>query len=199
MSIALYGNAKVQVDLRSTDRMSPEDVLVFHPEIQAKLDEITNKGWSFLYIETVATALAEVRVDDTRFRINPNAARNPLSHRQPENVLELDIGYQIPAIVGIPEVKEFRINVCSKSFPRAATVDLATGIISYLHDPFWKWQTGWEADEKKLSAAREVYEVTTWLVDTKKYKLHDDLKIERFQELSQIFGALLAQPVSEKK
>ena len=199
--IALGGNAKVQVALRSTDRMSPEDVLEFHPEIRAQLDEIKRQGWLFLYIEAVATALGEVKLDNTTYRIIPNAPRreHPTWGRLPENVLELDIGYELPAIIGIPEVKEFGINVCSKSFPRAATVNLANGIVSYLHDPFWKWEQGSESDKKKLSDAREVFEIATWLLDVKKYKLREDLKVERYQELSRIFQELPADTVSVPK
>jgi hypothetical protein len=198
MSIALNGNAKVHVALQSTSRMSALDILKSHPEIEAQLDEIENQGWTFLYIETVATALAEVNIEDTLYRINPEASRPKLDARgQPfENVLELEIGTELPAIIGIPEVKEFRINICSKSFPRAATVDLATGIVSYLHDPFWKWEQGSESDKKKLSDAREVFEIATWLLDVKKYKLHEDLKVERYQELSRIFQELPAGTVS---
>jgi hypothetical protein len=201
MSIALGGNAQAQVALRSTDRMSPEDVLEFHPEIRAQLDEIKRQGWLFLYIETVATALGEVKLDNTAYRIIPNAPRRrrPDEGGLPVNVLELDIGTELPAIIGIPEVREFRINVCSKSFPRAATVDLATGIVSYLHDPFWKWEQGSESDEKKLSDAREVFEIASWLLDVKKYKLHEELKVERYQELSRIFKALPADTPSVAK
>jgi hypothetical protein len=201
MSIALNGNARVQVALRSTSRMSALDILKFHPEIGARLDEIESQGWTFLYIETVATALAEVSLENTVYRINPEASRPKLDARgQPfENVLELEIGTELPAIIGIPEVKEFRINICSKSFPRAATVDLATGIVSYLHDSFWKWEQGSESDKKKLSDAREVFEIVTWLLDVKKYKLHEDLKGERYQELSRIFQELPAGTVSAAK
>jgi hypothetical protein len=91
---------------------------------------------------------------------------------------------------GVPEVQEFRVNVSSKSFPRAATVDLARGVVTYLHDPFWRWEKGWEADGKKLSNAREVYDIATWLLDVKKFKLIDVFKPERYLELKGIFQAL---------
>ena len=90
----------------------------------------------------------------------------------------------------VPEVQEFRVNVSSKSFPRAATVDLAKGVVTYLHDHFWRWEKGWEADEKKLSDAKEIYEIATWLVDVKKFKLIDAFKPERYQELKGIFEAM---------
>ena len=201
MSIALYGSAKAHVALRSTERTPAEDILKFRPEIRAQLDEIKRQGWIFFYIETVATMLAEVNVDNKAFRINPQASKPKLDARgaAPENVLMLDIGTELPAIIGIPEVKEFRINVCSKSFPRAATVDLASGIVSYLHDPFWKWEQGSESDKKKLSDAREVFEIATWLLDVKKYKLREDLKVERYQELSRILQKLPAERLSVAK
>ncbi|MDG6907851.1 MAG: hypothetical protein JRN20_18930 [Nitrososphaerota archaeon] len=191
MSIALSGNANVKVALRSTGGMNPEDILKFHPEIQVQLDEIVKQGWSYLYIQTIATTLAEVNAENTSYKIAPSLGLfSAITHGAPENVLELDIGTNMPAITGIPEVNEFRINICSNSLPRAATVDLAAGLISYIHDPFWKWQNGWEKDEKKLSDAKEVYNIISWLLEKKKYKLREDLDFARYLELSQIFVSL---------
>jgi hypothetical protein len=90
--------------------------------------------------------------------------------------------------VAIPEVKEFRINILSKSFPRAAAVDLATGVVIYIHDPFWRWEKRWENDEKKLSDARQVQEIAYRPLDVKKYRLVEALMPERYQEVSGCSG-----------
>ena len=100
----------------------------------------------------------------------------------------------MPTITSIPEISEFSVNVCSKSFPRAATVDLSKGLVTYIDDHFWRWEKGWESDKKKLSDAREVQEIASWLLDVKGYKLIEALKSERYQELKDIFEAVSNPP-----
>ena len=194
MSIGFNGGVTGELKLKSTGRMAAPEIIRFHPEIQAQLDDIVKQGWKYLYIETMATAEADLRLEESAYQIraSPGLGMRFAANARglPEHVLELNIGANPPQIKSIPEVVEFRVNVCSKSFPRAATVDLAKGIVTYLHDPFWRWEEGWKEDKKKLSDAREVYEIATWLLDVKKFKLHEAFKMERYQELVNIFKAL---------
>lgn len=179
------GDVKGRITLQSAGWMQAPEVLKFYPEIRAQLDDITKQGWKYLHIDITGTAVAELILEKSKFRIygRATAVRGTL----PNNILELEIGGRMPTIVAIPEVKEFIVNVCSKSFPRAATVDLAKGLVTYLHDPFWKWERGWENDKRRLSDAREVQEIATWLLDVKKYKLIEGLDPARYQELSALF------------
>jgi hypothetical protein len=188
--IELFGNVKGNLKLRASGRMPAPDVLLFHPEIQTQLDDIVKQGWTYLYIECVATAEAEISVEKSQYRIGISARPDTTSHGPPENVIELNIGPEVPEIKSIPEVIEFRVNVCSKSFPRAATVELTKGIVTYLDDPYWRWQKGWENDPKKLSNAKEISEIATWLLDVKKYKLHEVFTEVRYKELSGIFKGM---------
>ena len=107
-------------------------------------------------------------------------------------MLEIVIGREIPRITEIPVVQLFKVNVCSKSFRRAATIDLASYQVTYLHDPFWKWEAGSETDEKKLSDAKEIYEIATWLIDEKKFKLSGEVSEERYNELSYRFKKIFS-------
>jgi hypothetical protein len=45
--------------------------------------------------------------------------------------------------------------VPTKDYPRAATADIAKGMITYLNEAFWEWQTRWEKNAKKGSEAKE--------------------------------------------
>jgi len=184
------GEAKGGVTLQSSGWMQPRDALKFYPEIQAQLDDITRRGWKYLYITTTGTALAELTLEKSTFRISvrPTGPRGSGG----KYLLELDIGAQAPTITAIPEIKEFRVNVCSKNLPRAATADLSKGIVTYIDDPFWRWERGWESDKKKLSDAREVQEIASWLLDIKGYKLIEAFKLERYQELSKLFKEMPA-------
>lgn len=181
------GEAKGRIALSSLGRMQPMDALRFHPEIQAQLDEITKHGWTYLYIEITGRALAEVVLEASTFRMTSRPAPGAYRSGRYRYFLETEIGGQMPTIASIPEILEFRVNVCSKSFPRAVTVDLSKGLVTYIDDPFWKWEKGWEADPKKLSDAKEIYEIASWLLDVKGYKLNEAFKLERYQELLKLF------------
>lgn len=189
MSMPLDGEAKGSLTLMFNGLLPPEVTLKYHPEIQAELDEIIRRGWKYLFIETRGTLVADVALENAPYHVREGPAywRNS---SPTDLVLELGFGNQLREANGVPEVQEFRVNVCSKSFPRAATVDLAKGVVTYLHDPFWRWEKGWEADEKKLSDAKEIYEIAAWLIDVKKFKLIDAFKPERYQELVETFKAL---------
>jgi len=185
MSVMDTGDAKGQITLESTGWVQPSDVLKLHPSIKTKLDEITKKGWKYLFVSVTVTAEAEVVLQNAPFRIYGRRLL-PLG-RATRCMLELDVGEHAPALKAIKEVKQFTVNICSKSFPGAATVDLSKDTVTYIHDPFWKWEKGWESDDKKLSDAREVREIASWLLDVKKYKLVETMAPERYQELSALF------------
>jgi hypothetical protein len=186
------GESSGSLTLKSSGAMPAWLILKYHPEIQAQIDDVAKQGWKYLYIETRATAVTELPMGSSPYRLFPSVSPgNPYAGPQkPKNVFEVVMDQGLPEVKDIPEVLEFRINVCSKSFPRAATVDLVKGVITYLHDPFWRWEKGWEADKSKLSEAREIYEIATWLIDVKKFVLIDVFKPERYRELVETFRAL---------
>jgi hypothetical protein len=165
--------------------MFAEDILKSHPELQSFLDDIEKEGWKYLYIETAGTSVAEIDLDGSQYkvRIDVNGASGVGPH---QNVLEIELGQKPVTFSAVPEVEMFRINVSTKTFPRAATVDIAKGLVTYLNDAFWAWQPGWEKDAKKLSEAREVHDVAKWLLEIKRQKLHGTYSMERFNELSKL-------------
>ncbi len=185
------GEANGRMSLKFKGMMQAADVLRFHPEIQTQLDQIVNRGWKYLFIEVMGTAVTELDAKGIPCRIRASTSFNSRS-LPPPPILELNLGMNPLDLTGMPEVQEFRINVCSKSFPRAATVDLATGRVTYIHDPFWKWDRAWGADQKKLSDAKEVYEVATWLIDEKKLTLAEAFDQSRYQELAGQFKTFTA-------
>jgi hypothetical protein len=183
------GEAKGDLSLRFSGLMQAEEVLRFHPEIQAQLDEIARQGWKYLYIVISGTAVTEVPIENQPCRIRMSTLYGGRS-APPPTVLEVTLRQQTPELKDVPEVQEFRINVCSKSFPRAAVVDLSKGLVTYIHDPFWKWDKQWTDDAQKLSDAKEVYEIARWLVEVKKYSLAEPLQLSRYSELADQFKAL---------
>jgi hypothetical protein len=171
------GHAKGKLSLEYSDMVDPETILRYHPELKSMLEEIIRAGWKYLYIVTRGRAIAEFDVQH-KYRLTADG----LGYN-----VKIAIGNQRPQITGVPEVEEFRINICSKSFPRAATMDLSKGIVTYLHDAFWGWQEEWKNDPDRFSQSKEVYEVARWLLDMKKMKLHENYKLQRFEELRELF------------
>jgi hypothetical protein len=190
--IMTSGEATGRVTVNSTGFIQPAEALKLCPEFQAQLEEIVKQGWGYTIIQIAGTAEVEVPLEKSRFRLDVRfTGRGPRGAGiDPRYYLDLDLGPQMPAITARPEISEFRVNVRSKSFPRAAAVDLAKGVVTYLDDPFWRWEKGWETDEKKLSAAREILEIARWLLDVKGFKPIEAFKPERYQELSQLFKDL---------
>jgi len=179
------GFLKGKFSLEYTDMVHPLAVLKYHPEMQKQLDEITQQGWNSLYIESRGKTVCDIDVDQT-YRLLEDGVGY---------YIQLFLGEERPAITDIPEVTEFRINICTQSFPRAATIDLSKGVVTYVHEAFWEWQEEWRNDAARLSQATEVYEVAKWLLDVKKMKLHEGLKMERYTALSKLFVAPKEEPV----
>jgi hypothetical protein len=156
--------------------MKASEILKFHPEIQSILDEIVKKGWKYLYIETRGKAIAEHNLEEGIYRLLQSQSPGIMTTGY---YFEVHIGKDPPEITEVPEILEFRINVSTEHFPRAATVDLSKNIITFLHDAFWRW----EKDPKTLKDALEVYQVAKWLIEEKKLTLHENLDIKQYKTL----------------
>jgi hypothetical protein len=168
--------------------MFAEEILKFHPELQAFLDDIEKKGWTYLYIETRGTSVAEIDADGSAYRVRSRDLHDVSETGPGRNVLEIELGQKPIILSGVPEVQMFKINVSTKSFPRAVTVDIAKGLITYLNDAFWGWQEGWEKDAKRISEAREVHEVAKWLLEVKKQRLEETYDMQRYNGISRVLA-----------
>lgn len=175
----MYGSgyARGRLSLELEERI-PDRILKFRPEIRLMLEAIVKKGWRYLYIETRGTAVAEVDLEMKPCKLMSYGETIGREYCSIEIITE-----RFPEIKDIKEVEEFSINISTKSFPRAVTVDLSDGVVTYLQDAFWKWESGWEKDPEKLSKAKEVYGVAKWLLEDKKLKLHENFSIERYREI----------------
>ena len=187
MSLPYFGNANGEVNLTYTSRLAASDILKFHPELQSKIDEISAKKWVCIFAVTSGTALARLSLDGSGFKIIPSSFFEGGVSGKRETLLQVRIWPNATELIGVPEVKEFRINICSKSFPRAVTADLEEETVTYVHDALWKWQEGDEKEEAKVNEAREVYEIASWLIDVKKYKMDPAIDLKKYEELSEIF------------
>lgn len=186
MPIQSSGEASGEITLKASGNVSSADILKFHPEIRFQLEDIARHGWEYLFIETRGTALAEIALHDSPYRISEAIQQGVDSGY----VIEWAIGPSLPEVKSVLKVETFKVHLGTKVLPRAVTVDLATGTVTYLHDSFWKWQPGWEKDERRLLEARAVYDICLWAMDVKKYKLDQSLSPQRYNEVSSFLKAL---------
>lgn len=184
MSFVHAGFAKGKLSLEYTGLVVPAAVLKFHPEFQARLEEIVQHGWTYYLVETRGRSVSDVDIDQSYRMVADGRGY----------FVYLSLGEETPPVTGLPEVTEFRINISTKSFPRAVTVDLTKDTITYIHEAFWEWQEEWKDDSTKLSQATEVYEVAKWLLDVKNMKLVEGLDMGRFRELSGLFAIQKEEP-----
>ncbi|MEM2004124.1 MAG: hypothetical protein QXQ37_05675 [Nitrososphaerota archaeon] len=184
MSISLIvhqkGIAQGKLTLEFTGRLLPEDVLKFFPNFKTFLDELKEKNWRYVYIQTNGKTIVELDLTNQPSKIIPYGVWSG----QGNFTINIDIGSSIPNIK-IGAVEEFRINIATKNLPRAATIDLAKNLITYVDESFWNWSDDWKKDESKLPLALEVYDVVKWLVEDKKFTFHENYKSERYQELKE--------------
>jgi hypothetical protein len=174
------GHAKGNLSLDYSDILDPEIILVSHPEIKEILEEIMIKGWRYLYIETKGKAISEFDVDH-RYRFTVDGLGFNI---------EINLGQTQLPVTRVTDVEEFRINICSKAFPRAITIDLSKGIVTYIHEAFWGLQEDWKNQRDRVAKGKEVYEIAKWLLETKNMKLHENYRMERFRELSKLFETI---------
>ncbi len=167
-----------------------EEVLRFHPELREQLDEIVMQGWRYLYIQTTGTAVRELTAASSPFSMGMDMGRSESEGGRPHTIVTLDAGEAPVPIVSIPVVEEFRINISTKNYPRAATLDIAHGTVSFIHDPFWRWENGWGSDPKKVADALEVLDVAKWLMDVKKLELREPFTLARYVEARAAVEAL---------
>jgi hypothetical protein len=166
--------------------MPAEEILKFHLELQSFLDDIEKKGWRYLYIETRGSAMAEIDLDGSPYKVRVADVSGTSGMGGGQQILEIALGQKTVKLGEVPEVDVFRINVSTKSFPRAVTVDISKGVVTYLNEAFWGWERGWEQDAKKLAEAREVHEVAEWLLEIKKQKLQESYNSDRYNEISRL-------------
>jgi hypothetical protein len=195
------GEVKGSLALTSKGSVAPEDVLKFHPELKARTDGILAQGWSYVCVEVTGRAISSVTAESSKYWLGaPPAFMRGVSPKTgtlapAEFGLVVYLGTTLPEVQAVPEVQNFLITISTKNFPSAVSVDIVKGVVTNIHFSFWRWEKGWESDKKKLSDAKEIYKIVSWLVDVEKFKLAEVFKPERYQELIETFKALPQQDV----
>ena len=174
-AIPSIGSVDGKVDIRVDKYLTLGELQAHLPAEKSFLEELSGKGWRYYFIEGYGTVTMQLEMVSS-----PYAAQVKEHPRGGLNFsLSLDFGRSVPRLqLGrIVELHRFIVNICSNSHPRAITVDLSKGDITYVHE--------------SLAAGKEdtgdMLELLRWLVGDKKFKLGiGDRK--RYSELTTLLG-----------
>lgn len=188
-TVGKRGSAYGKLIVEFLGKVSPEDVLNNFEEVKSLLNEVKSKGFKYLFIESEGRYFIEIDFSGQQCSIYPlddlRLSKNPRLAITIETMSE-----QIPEKVIIRELEKFKINISTEKINRAVSLDLAKGVILYVHEAFWDWNDGWVNDEEKLSQAKKICEIVRWLLEEKKFKLDEGLDIEHCNNLLRKFEKL---------
>lgn len=161
-----------------TERFITLDELLKHfPSAGAFLNELTEMGRHYYFIDGQGIVVLEIDVNATEYKWQTQEhQRGGFAYN-----LVMDFGRQLPKIYvkRIVNLDRFIVNICSKDYSRAVTVDLKHHTITYVHDSLW------DSKEKRLTEeASDVLKLLQWLIDEKKFKLEMKGGMERYRKLA---------------
>ncbi len=173
------GAVNGKLDIKTDTHLTHDELLKFCPQFEPFLDEITKKGWRYLYIEGFATVVKQMIISSPyRFMVGEHPQGGLIY------TMNIDFGRNIPDanLKELLNLDRFIINISSKDFPRAVTADLVKKEVIYVHESLWIS----EGKECKDEAGR-VLEILRWLVDEKKFTIKTDDR-NKYRELVATVG-----------
>jgi len=177
----------IKLKFRGQLELSEKDVLRFYPDLQSFLKEIKSKGWGYTFTDIVGEAEVELDVEKLDFKLNYYPPRIDEFKEEGRYTLEADIGKKPPAVLRVLSVTGFRMEISSKHSWRAVGIDPQKKVITYIEDVLHSFVISKRERPRKLSEAREIYEIVKFLITEKGYRLKDEYVIEKYKQLVDLF------------
>lgn len=166
-----------KLEIKTDTFLTFDELLKHRPQFEAFLEEISGKGWRYLYIEGFGTVIKEMNVSAPyKFMVGEHP-QGGMTYN-----MTLDFGRAIPdaRLKKVISLDRFIINISSKHYPRAVTVDLTKNDITYVHESL-------QASKKEDygEEAKGVLAILRWLVEEKKFNLKagDDIKNRKLERI----------------
>lgn len=159
-AIPMTGSVDGKLDIRVEKFLTLDELLTHLPAAKAFLDELSKRGWRYYFIEGYGTVVMQLDMVSSPYAAHVKEhPRGGLSYS-----MSLDFGRSTPRLKlgGIIDLQRFIVNICSKYYPRAVTVDLTKNEITYVHESLWV---------SKGEKDKDVLKLLRWLIEEKKFKL----------------------------
>ena len=165
-----------------TERFVTFDELYTHlPQARAFFDELDQKGRTFFFIDCHCKVMLELEIDSAPYNWQMyEAPRGGYAYK-----LAFDFGRCLPNLnlKKIISLERCVVNICSRDYARAITVDLTENTVTYVHDSPWA-----SRGEGYTEAAKDVLNILKWLVEDKKFKLDVSGGESYYRELKALLG-----------
>lgn len=165
-----------------TERFITLDELLTHlPTARAFLNELSEKGWRYYFIDGYGKVTLELGID--------SAAYTWQIYEHPRGGfvynLSMDFGRRLPKLQlkRIIDLHSFIANICSQDYPRGVTIDLTKSEVTYVHESLWVLK-----GEGCMEKAKDLLKILQWLIDEKRFKLAVSGGEKYYRELVTLLG-----------
>lgn len=172
------------VRLKGKFDLKEDDVLRFHSWVKPLLEEIKKKGWKYHISNIDAEVLVELNLDDLTLTLNYYPPR--IEEFEEEGTYEIlaKLGSDPPAVMKILSIERFDIEISTKHCRCAVEINPFKKKVKKIWDVLWIFG---KEGPKKLTEAREVYEVAKWFIEEKGFKPANDYVVEDYKKLVDLF------------
>ena len=175
------GSTDGKLDIKVEKFIPLDELLKLLPTAKAFFNELSKKGWRYLFIDGYGMGLWELEVPSSPYAFQVNEhPRGGFAYK-----LAIDFGRRLPKfrLKDIVNLQRFVVNISSQYYPRAVTIDLINNKITYVHESLWALRGKGCREE-----AKDVLKVLQWLIEEKKFKLEESGGTKKYQELTTIFS-----------
>jgi hypothetical protein len=165
-----------------TDRfLTFDELYTYVPRYKTFFDELDKKGWRFLLIDSHSKVVMELDIVNAPYTWQSyEAPRGGFAYK-----LDFDFGRRLPMLklFKVISLDMCIINICSRDYARAVTVDLIKNEITYVHDSLWILK-----GEGCAREARDVLGILQWLLNNKEFKITANGGEKQYKELVALMG-----------
>lgn len=167
--------------------VSEKEVLKFHPWIKNLLDEIKSKGWNYQLTKISGEALISINLKEIIFNMNYYPPRIDEFEEEGKYSIEFSLKEsEAPKILKILKINSFKMDISTPNCWHAVSADPFTRKITYVCDVLHNFVFNCKKRPKRLSEAKEVYEVVKWFLE-KGYQFSENYVEEDFAKLVKLF------------
>jgi hypothetical protein len=170
---------KLQVE---TERFVTVDELYYHViDFKNFIDELDKKGLKYLLIDCHGKVVMEIAIEAAPYIWQSyEAPRGGFAYK-----LDFDFGRRLPrmGLKSVISLENCIINIRTKDFARAITIDLVKKSVTYVHDSLWVLQ-----GQDCARESQEVLKVLHWLVKNKRFTLEVSGGESHYRKLVALMG-----------